>query len=260
MKFSHEAGHLIEIDGAAIYYEVIGSEAAPPLLLLHGGAGTIEDFNPLLPSLTSQYHVIGIDSRGHGRSTLGSSGLTYQRLEQDVVEILRHLRIKKTAILGFSDGGIVGYRLMASKAVAVPKLITIGASYELKADDPVRNIYAKITGESWRTKFPASYALYQRLNPEPDFDRFMAVIVDMWLDTTPSGYPAGKIDDIKGDVLIIRGDEDHLFPRQDAVDLVNRIKSSALENIAFAGHAAHEDRPDVVVNSIEIFLKRDRKS
>lgn len=256
MKFNHEDGQSIEIDGASIYYEIVGKQDALPLLLLHGGIGTIEDFNSLVPSLGAQFRVIGIDSRGHGRSTLGEAKLTYQRLEQDVVGILQHLGIEKTSVLGFSDGGIVGYRLMASETVAVPKLITIGASCELKDDDSVREIYARITGESWRAKFPASYELYQRLNPEADFDHFVAETVGMWLDSSPSGYPAGRVDGLNGEILIMRGDDDHLFSRQDAVDQAKRIKLSSLENIAFARHAAHEDRPDAVVNSIKFFLEK----
>ena len=43
MKFNHKTGRTVEIDGAAIYYEIIGNDDAPPLLLLHGGMGSIED-------------------------------------------------------------------------------------------------------------------------------------------------------------------------------------------------------------------------
>jgi pimeloyl-ACP methyl ester carboxylesterase len=257
MMFNHKAGRSVEIDGAAIYYEVTGSDdAAPPLLLLHGGMGSVEDFNVLLPALSAHFRVIGIDSRGHGRSTLGDCELTYQRLEGDVIGVLRHLDIGQTAILGFSDGGIVGYRLMASEAVAVTKLATIGAPCELKADDPVRAIYTKVTGESWRIKFPASYESYQRLNPEPDFGRLVTSSVHMWLDSTPSGYPAEVVDRLKGEVLILRGDDDHLFTRQAAVDLANQIKRSVFANIPFAGHAAHEDQPDIVLHSVVEFLRR----
>lgn len=258
MTFNHHSGRSIEIEGADIYYETCGRKDAPPLLLLHGGGGTIEDFKDLVPSLATQFHVIGIDSRGHGRSTLGDVSLTYQRLEQDVVEVLRHLQINETAISGFSDGGILGYRLMLSGVITVPKLIAIGSPFELKTSSRVRNLYAKITGESWRAKFPATYDLYQRLNPKPDFDRFIKESVSMWLDSSPTGYPGEMIENIKDDVLIIRGDDDPLFSRQEAFDLVNRINRSVLENIAFAGHAAHEDRPDVVLSSINKFLGMSR--
>ena len=257
MKFNHETGRSVEIDGAAIYYEVIGSNDAPPLLLLHGGIGSIEDFNVVLPSLASRFRLIGIDSRGHGRSTLGTQRLTYLRLEQDVIGVLRHLGIDRTAILGFSDGGIVGYRVMSSEVVTVSKLATIGAPCELKPDDPVRAIYAKVTGQSWREKFPASFESYQRLNREPDFDRLIVSAVQMWLDSTTSGYPAETVDRLKGDVLILRGDDDHLFPRQAAVDLANRIGRSAFANIPFAGHVAHEAQPEIVLHVIDEFLRRN---
>lgn len=256
MAFNHQTGRSIKIDEAEIYYETCGSQHAPPLLLLHGGGGTIEDFKSLVPSLEKNFYVIGIDSRGHGRSTLGDISLTYQRLEQDVIGVLRHLRIDKTAMLGFSDGGVVGYRLMLSGEVAVPKLVAIGAPYELKNNSRVRNLYAKVTGASWRAKFPATYELYQRLNPEPDFDGFIKESVRRWLDASPTGYPGESIGNINGEVLVIRGDEDPLFSRREAFDLVARIGGSAFANIAFAGHAAHQDRPDVVLGSIDKFLER----
>ena len=61
---------------ADIYFEFIGKEDAPLLLILHGGFGTIEDFNNLTDDLCDDFKIIGIDSRGHGKSTLGSKALT----------------------------------------------------------------------------------------------------------------------------------------------------------------------------------------
>ncbi|MDR0420182.1 MAG: hypothetical protein LBH30_01835, partial [Prevotellaceae bacterium] len=71
VKFNHQTGQYIEIDGANIYYEEIKNAGKPTLLLLHSGFGNIEDFNPILPMFANDYHIIGIDSRGHGKSTLG---------------------------------------------------------------------------------------------------------------------------------------------------------------------------------------------
>lgn len=257
MMFEHRTGSSVHVDGAEIYFEVAGNAQGPPLLLLHGGLGTIEDFNPLLPNgLAETYRLVGVDSRGHGKSTLGSTPLTYERLERDAIVVLRHLGIETTAILGFSDGGVVGYRLMISGAIAVPKLATIGAGHELRADDPVRPILSNVTAESWLNKFPGTDELYRRVNPEPNFDRLVAAVVPMWLDTGPTGYPGDAVDRIEGELLVIRGDEDHLFSRCSAVDLADRVNGAALANIPFAGHAAHADRPRVVAASVIEFLKR----
>lgn len=255
MSFNHQSGSTLSIQGAEIYFEIVGNQDAPPLLLLHGGVGSIEDFTPLLPGLADSFRVIAIDSRGHGRSTLGDGPLTYQRLAEDAIQVLRHLQLSRTAVLGFSDGGIVGYRLMASGEITVSKLATIGAAYELRADDPVREIYARVTGESWRKKFPDTYDLYQQLNPEPDFARLITASVKMWLDDTATGYPGDTVDRLSGDVLIMRGDEDQFFPRQAAVDLANRVRGSVLANIAFASHVAYEDQKEIVLLTLREFLK-----
>ncbi|MFY2508750.1 alpha/beta fold hydrolase [Vibrio pectenicida] len=244
----------IQIDDVTIYFDIVGDSSKAPLVMLHGGVGSIEDFDVLTPSLSQDYQLIRIDSRGHGRSTLGSSELTYQRLEQDVIAVLNYLGIKETAVLGFSDGGVVGYRLMASNSVVINKLITIGSDYKLEADSTIYNIYSGVTGQSWSEKFPDSYRLFNELNPEPNFDAFVAEIVRMWTDTSSSGYPENTIDQIDGKVLVIRGDEDFFFPLPAALELVNRLKDSLFANVPFAGHETHKDQPEFVCSVIKQFL------
>ena len=68
---------LIKHQGATLHYQIGGMETAPFIVLLHGGFGSIADFAPLLPRLQQHYRVIAIDTRGHGRSTLGTAALTY---------------------------------------------------------------------------------------------------------------------------------------------------------------------------------------
>ena len=63
--------------GAALYYERDGKPGAPALLLLHGGLGSLADFELLRPRLREHFDLIALDSRGHGRSTRGSGPLTY---------------------------------------------------------------------------------------------------------------------------------------------------------------------------------------
>ncbi len=255
MKLDHRVGHILDVDGADLYYEVSGPEEFPALLMLHGGLGSMEDLRVFEPTLAAHFRLILIDSRGHGRSTLGREGLTYQRLEADALRVLQHLNIRRTAVLGFSDGGIVAYRLMASRAITITRLVTVGAPCELEDDDPVRGIYARVTGKSWREKFPDSYEAYQRLNPTPDFDRLVSSCVGMWLDSGESGYPGRQVDHMEGDVLILRGDGDHLFTRRQAVDLADRVSGSVFGNIPFAGHAAHEDQPAMCVRIVGEFLR-----
>ena len=89
--FNHNSGAYLELDEAKIYYEVTGKEDSPTLLLLHGGFGNLEDFNTILSDLNKEFRVIGVDSRGQGKSTLGSKELTYAQLQKDAEQILEHL-------------------------------------------------------------------------------------------------------------------------------------------------------------------------
>jgi pimeloyl-ACP methyl ester carboxylesterase len=71
MEFKHKSETTFKIDSANIYYEEIGNPLKQPLIFLHGGFGNIEDFNGIIPLLEKEYLIIGMDSRGQGKSTLG---------------------------------------------------------------------------------------------------------------------------------------------------------------------------------------------
>ena len=253
--FDHTSGKYLEADGARIYYEVIGKEDRPVLLVLHGGFGTIEDFNPILPDLQKEFCVIGIDSRGQGRSTLGPDALTYAQIQKDAERVLEHLGIDRLSIIGFSDGGIVAYRLAALTDLKIEKLTTIDSRWHVKNTEPTREIFLKITGESWRTKFPETFEAYQRLNPEPDFDLLARSVIQMWLDPNPSGYANEAVRDIACPLLIVRGDDDHLISLEVVTELRGLVKNSRLLNIPFAGHAAYLDQKEVFVLALNRFFK-----
>ena len=255
-NFDHRSGKHLEINGAKIYFEVTGNESSSALLFLHGGFGNIEDFNSILSNLNNDaFRVIGIDSRGQGKSTLGSGELTYERIQKDIEHVLEHLNIDSFNIIGFSDGGLVAYRLASLSSLNVEKLVTIGAHWHLKNTEPVRELYQKVTGESWRKKFPATYEAYQKLNPEPDFDLLAQSSVKMWLDSAPSGYPNEAVRNISCPLLIVRGDDDHLCSREDVFELSRLVRNSRLLNIPFAGHIAFEDQREIFMLSLNEFLK-----
>jgi pimeloyl-ACP methyl ester carboxylesterase len=252
--FNHRRGDVFVTDHAHIYFEAHGSKDAAPLLFLHGGMGTIEDFNPLLEHLKGDYRIIGVDARGHGRSTLGNVPLTYEQLEKDAIAVLDHLGIKHVVIIGFSDGGIVGYRMALHARDRVRALVAIGAPCKLPAQ--TQQILVNVTAESWKQKFPETFESYQNLNPEPRFEDFMAASKGMWLDA--SCYPAADIQRITCPTLIVRGDDDHLFSLEEAVEIRTSIKNSTLLNVPSAGHVAFAERADVCAKVIDDFVRITR--
>src|SRR5690348_12682836 len=96
--FDHHSGAYLSVEGADIYYEQTGNKNGKAFILLHGGFGNITDFNTILPTIDPSLRVIGIDSRGQGKSTLGNVELSYKRLQHDVEAILEYLGIGEAGI------------------------------------------------------------------------------------------------------------------------------------------------------------------
>lgn len=234
--FDHQKGQTIPVDGAELYFECCGDSKGSPLLLLHGGLGTIEDFESLAKQF-GDFRIIATDARGHGRSSSGSASLTYQQLTNDALHVLDHLDCPRATVIGFSDGGIVGCRLAIQHAHRIEKLVTIGTSNRLTpATAP---LLERVTAESWGAKFPDTKRQYEKHNPQPDFAALVQASKKMWLDISETGYPAGRITQITCPTLLIRGDNDHLVSLDEAVEQRLSIKNSSFLNVPNAGHVAY---------------------
>ena len=254
-SFDHISGSSLRLGDAELYYEQRGE--GPVLLLLHGGVGTLTHFNPILDGLKG-FRVVGMDSRGHGRSTMGTEPLTYQRLEEDVRALLSHLGIEELSLLGFSDGGTVACRLAARpRGLNIRKLVPVGATWKNEHSLELQEILSGVTGKSWRSRFPEDAATYELWNPRPNFDAFVEAVVEMWMDQTDSGHPGRNVERIDAHTLVVRGDDDHLVPLEWCSELKETIEDSHFLNIPFAGHVAFADQPQVFLSAVAPFLRAD---
>ena len=100
----------ISSDGLSLFYSDTGH--GRPLLCLSGLTRNLDDFDFVSPHL-SMFRLIKLDYRGRGRSDWAADYKTYMvpREAADALELLNHLNIDKTAILGTSRGGIIAMYL-----------------------------------------------------------------------------------------------------------------------------------------------------
>lgn len=243
--FDHRSGTVLPIADAALWVEERGASPGPVLVLLHGGLKDVEDFNHVLPYVPRNFRIIAIDSRGHGRSTLGSAELTYRCMEEDVAAVLAHLGVTECALMGFSDGGIVGYRLAMRPASLVRVLVTVGSRWAYDGDDPTRPELAATSPRTWREQFPDASARYEALNPAPDAARLTEALIGMWFDDSAAGHPRDRVSSIESRLLIARGDDDHLTTAASMLTLQRRVAGAHFLNIPFAEHAAFEAQPEL---------------
>jgi pimeloyl-ACP methyl ester carboxylesterase len=202
-------GH-IEAGGARYGYEIHG--AGPPLLLLHGGFGTLDMFAAILPRLTAGRQVIGVDLYGHGRTALTDRPIDPVAIADDLAVVVRALGFETVDVLGFSFGGMVALRLGVQHPDVVSRLVLASVPY---ADDGfyahLRPQQHGITRESAAMfmQTPA-YAAYKAVAPRvDDFPEFVARMGDLL--RTPYDW-SKDVAALKPTTLLVYGDSDCFEP------------------------------------------------
>lgn len=122
------AGKTFVFNGNRFYYEVYGRGL--PLLLIHGNGESISEFKEQIGDFSRRHQVIAMDSRGQGKSDLGTAALSYEQMAEDVNALLEHLRLDRVKVLGQSDGGIIGLLLTIHHPDKVGMLAVMGANLE----------------------------------------------------------------------------------------------------------------------------------
>lgn len=95
------AGHYVQVGDAKIYYEVYGK--GKPIFVFHGGVGTPYEMGQMIDKLRKDYQVIVVSTRGHGRSEIGHSELTYEQKADDMVAVMKEVTVKCPTLLIAGD-------------------------------------------------------------------------------------------------------------------------------------------------------------
>ena len=99
-----------------------------PLILLHGNGESCDYFEHQIAYFSKQYHVIALDTRGHGQSPRGEKPFTIQQFAEDLHDFMDENGIEKAVILGFSDGGNIALTFALKYPERVEKMIVDGAN------------------------------------------------------------------------------------------------------------------------------------
>jgi pimeloyl-ACP methyl ester carboxylesterase len=233
-------GQRIRFDDISIYYETFG--AGSPVLVLHGGLGSIEAMSYQIRALATSHLVVAVDSRGHGRSTDGDAPLSYSLMSDDVVKILDHLQIDRVDIVGWSDGGIIGLDLAMRHPERVRRLVAIGANYDVDGLAFIPSV----------EEVPRTPLRYRFLAPDPThWPILYRKVVAMWL--TQPHYTLSDLGHIKAPTLVMAGEYDAI-KREHTDQLAKAISGSHESIIAGATHSLIIEKPKIVNLKILSFL------
>ena len=111
--------------GVTIEYAEQGRRGAAALLLLHGITDTWRSFEPVLPWLSPDWHVVSMTQRGHG----GSSAVTSYRTRDfadDAAILATTLEMLPVLVVGHSMGAVNAMRMAIDHPTAVRGVVAAG--------------------------------------------------------------------------------------------------------------------------------------
>lgn len=233
----------------------------PWVTFIHGAGGSSAIWYKQIRDFRKDFNVLLIDLRGHGRSKdlkyESLKSYTFKVIGDDVLEVLNHLKIEKTHLVGISLGTIIARDLAERYAYRVQSMIMGGAVMKLNLRGQIlmrigamfksvipylllyrffayiimprkkhresRNFFIKEAKKLYQKEFKRWFTLIAEVNPLLRFFRYKE-----------NGIPT----------LYIMGSEDYMF-LPPVKKLVAEHQLSTLFVIEQCGHVVNLERPEV---------------
>ncbi|HUS29871.1 MAG TPA: alpha/beta hydrolase [Kofleriaceae bacterium] len=205
-----KTGH-IDANGVNYYYEIHGK--GEPVLLLHGGLGSIDMFQGVwLPALAKSREVIAVDLHGHGRTPLGNRTINYVDLGNDMATLLDKLGYKQVDAIGYSMGAAVAFRLSIQHSDKVRRLALVSAGFSPDGFYPeMRPMQSRLTGAmAPMMKDTPMYKSYVEVAPNPsEFPKLLDQMGELM--RTEFNW-ADDVKKLQTPVILVWGDSDMFRP------------------------------------------------
>ena len=241
----------------------------PPLLLLSGLGGKGKSWEPFLSTAARRFSTLVFDLPGSGAAPGLIGPVTIRDLARSALELLDHLGLERTAVVGRSLGGMVAQELALLAPERIWRLVLVSTTgradphlaevfrlwarmAELRIPADVRHrsamlwcLGSRALAESPRTAAylrakartdrPKDYALQARACAEHDaLDRLRALRIP---------------------TLVVAGTDDRLTPPSHAETLAGAIPGARLLYIPGAGHLPYLEAPEEFERGVLPFLE-----
>lgn len=238
-----------------------------PLLLLHGFTGSSQNWQELIPTLSSRFQIIAVDLLGHGRTDSPPDPARYQMAEaaSDLITILDELGVTQAHLLGYSMGGRLGLYTAVHHPNRINRLILESASPGLAAaverrerrqrDNALADKIERAGIESfvnfweqlplWSSQKQLDTAVRQKLHEQRLQNHPTGLansLRGMGTGIQPSLWQ--QLGNLKMPVHLIAGELDDKFV---AINrrMAAQIPAARLDIVPGAGHTVHLERPSL---------------
>ena len=252
------------------HYELRGS--GDPLVLVPGLGSTSALWDPVATELAKSFCLILLDNRGLGRSIPKRGPRTLEDFAVDLVELMDHLQLDRTHVMGLSLGGMIAYQFALDHPSRLDRLVLVSCTNRFT---PYLREVAKFVTHAFRY-FPQDVFLrtVKLLATGPEYvdahpDEIGKQIAIARENEIPRSAVARQLsclarhdgDDgweypIVAPTLVIAGEQDNLIPACYARRMAQQIRGSEFMLVPGCGHNPFVEHPGLVLPRITEFLMR----
>jgi len=254
----------------ALHYAERDDSNVEVMIFLHGYSDSWFSFSRVLPLLSSEYHAFALTQRGHGDSDKPECCYTPDDFASDVDAFMDALGIERATVVGASTGALFAERVALSYPHRVSRLVLIGA--QTPANEAILGLVEEV--RALEDPVPPEFVrgFQESTSHQPVPQEFLETVVSeslklparVWRDYLEQAVLSIDHDyvlelrEIDVPTLILWGEQDPLFPREEQERLAEAIPGATLKVYPETGHAVHWDRPGWVVGDLEAFMEETR--
>jgi len=260
------AAHRIALaTGVELAYWEQGNPHGNVVILVPGYTDSHHSFDRILPRFPNAYHVLALEMRGHGDSSKPACCYTQPDFAADIAAFMDAKAIGHAAFVGHSMGSFIVQQVALDYPKRVEQIVLIGSaptvsgnqgvidlmSFVDTLEDPIDPSFVRdFQASTFYRPIPASFL-------ETAVEDSLKVPASVWKQAL-SGLlqedHSSRLPGLAAPTLILNGDQDTLFPTEQATQLNALIPKSKLVIYPMTGHAPHVEVPAQVVRDMDKFL------
>jgi non-heme chloroperoxidase len=224
----------------------------------------------MLPLLSPEYHALALTERGHGDSDKPECCYTLDDFAADVDAFMEAVGVEKATLVGMSGGSFIAQRVALDYPHRVSRLVLISSAVTLLDNEAVMGLGEEMLAleDPISPEFVREFQEVNVYQPIPE-EFFETVVLeslklparvwrDYWEGVVLTPDHASRLGEIDTPTLILWGEQDAVFSREDPERLAAAIPNATLKVYLETGHSVHWERPEEVVRDLEEFMKATR--
>ena len=239
---------------------------------VHGAGGSSTIWFRQIRAFKKEFNVLLLDLRGHGESQSDvkqnkKQNYTFEVVSNDILEVLKHLKIEKSHFIGISLGTIIIRDIAERNPEIVQSMVMGGAILKMNVRSKVLmgfgNFFKSVVPYIFLYKLFA-FVIMPRKNHKESRSLFIGEAKKLcqkefkrWYRLTAEINPLlrfFRLNDINIPTLYVMGEQDHLFLPA-IKEVISKHASAQLHVIKNCGHVVNVDQPVEFNNEVISFLK-----